>query len=261
MAATETTDKEGPIVEVVTNADDFADAFGCVSQAFGHQVHDAIWEAFNPGWETPLGQAAGAERLSRRWNSTTHDNKGNPNAVFLKATLPDPEHPNGCRKTVGFAIWVQISVVEGHGDTQLGAALDDASLQALYPDNETEQRFLRQMFHSLFKARVEFVRRQGAADPPAVMALDLCATHPAFQRRGVASRLVQWGLDEAQRRGIVYATTEASSMGRHAYARLGFRPQGGDLVYEVDEEFQTREKPPNLFMVYSHDSQPREIAN
>ncbi|KAI0972634.1 acyl-CoA N-acyltransferase [Xylaria arbuscula] len=255
MAATETIDKAAPIVEVVNNADDFADVFECVSQAFGHQVHDAIWQAFNPGWETPSGQAAGVERLSRRWNSTSHDNKGNPNAVFLKATLPDPEHSDGHRKTVGFAIWVQISAVEGHGDTTLGAALDDAALQALYPDDETEQRFLQQMFRSLFKARVAFVRRLGAVDPPAVMALDLCVTHPAFQRRGVASRLVQWGLDEAQRRGIVYATTEASSMGRHVYARLGFRPQGGDLAYELDEEFQTREKPPNLFMVYSRDSE------
>ncbi|KAI0913663.1 acyl-CoA N-acyltransferase [Ustulina deusta] len=255
MATTAIPDEDALLVEVVDNAEDFTDAFRCVSEAFGRQVHDAIWEAFNPGWETAEGQAAGAARMVRRWRSTTTDSKGNPNAVYLKATLPGPGPPGQAgrsrrRITVGFAVWVQISAVEGYGDTDLGA-LDDPVPAALYPGNETEQRFLRQMFRSLFQARVAFVRGKAAADPPAVMALDLCVTHPAFQRRGVASKLVQWGLDEARRRGILYATTEASSMGRHVYARLGFRPQGSDVVYELDEEFSGREKPPNLFMVYS----------
>ncbi|KAI1348157.1 acyl-CoA N-acyltransferase [Xylaria sp. FL0043] len=247
------------LVEVINNEEDFTDAYHCLSQAFGAQVHDAIWTAFNPGWDTPSGAAAGAARLARRWKATTYDEQGNPNAVFLKATLPDPEgaHAHGSgnsssgRVTAGFAIWVQISAVEGRGDTSLGAALDDAATKALYPDNETEQRFLRQMFSSLFKSRVAFVKAQASTEQPTVMTLDLCATHPAFQRRGIASALVRWGLEEARRRGIVYATTEASSMGRHVYARLGFRPQGSDIVYEVDEEFRSREKPPNLFMVNS----------
>ncbi|KAI1426872.1 acyl-CoA N-acyltransferase [Xylaria sp. FL1777] len=258
MATPTTPEKDALLVEVVDNAGDFTDVFRCVSEAFGRQVHDAIWEAFNPGWDTPAGQAAGAERMVRRWESTTRDGRGNPNAVFIRATLPDPQQQQsgGRRVTVGFAIWIQISTVEAHGDTKLGAALDDAALQALYPGNETEQRFLRQMFRSLFKSRVDFVRSKtvAAADPPAVMTLDLCVTHPDFQRRGVASKLVRWGLEEARRRGVRYATTEASSMGRHVYARLGFQPQGGETVYEVDEEFADREKPSNLFMVYSRDS-------
>ncbi|KAI0429827.1 acyl-CoA N-acyltransferase [Xylaria sp. FL1042] len=257
MASPATPETDALLVEIVNNEEDFTDAFHCLSQAFGVQARDAIWQAFNPAWDTPSGAAAGAARLANRWKATTRDNKGNPNAVFLKATLPDPEDghdPSARRLTVGFAVWIQISAVEGHGDTSLGAAFDDAAAKTLYPDNETEQRFLLQMFRSLFKSRVAFVKSQAAAAQPAVMTLDLCATHPAFQRRGVASRLVQWGLDEARRRGITYATTEASSMGRHAYARLGFRPQGPDIVYEVDEEFLGREKPPNLFMVYSRGS-------
>ncbi|KAI0460145.1 acyl-CoA N-acyltransferase [Xylaria acuta] len=249
-----TLDKDAVLVEVIDNAEDFTEGYRCISEAFGRQTHDGIWTAFNPGWETPEGQAAGADRMVQRWRSVTTDNKGNPNTVFLKATLPDPEQPQpgpgGRRRViVGFAVWVQASAVEGYGNM----ASDDAEmdLEALYPGNETEQRFLRQMLRSLTKRRVEFVRGKAAADPPCIMALDLCVTHPAFQRRGVASKLVRWGLDEARRRGIPDATTEASSMGRHAYGKLGFRPQGSDIVYEVDDEFSGRDKPPNIFMVYS----------
>ncbi|KAI1176708.1 acyl-CoA N-acyltransferase [Nemania sp. FL0916] len=254
MATTAIQDSDALAVEVVNNADDFTAAFDCISEAFGRQVNDAIWIAFNPGWDTPEGRAAGAERLARRWQSTTTNNKGDPNTVFLKATLPDPSssHPHQRRIIVGFAIWVQTSAVEGYGASS-SAELSAADLEALHPGDKTEQRFVGQMLRSLVKRRVEFVAGKAAADPPCIMALDLCATHPGFQRRGVASRLVQWGLDEARRRGIPDATTEASSMGRHCYARLGFRPQGGDLVYEVDEEFADREKPPNLFMLYSSD--------
>ncbi|KAI1163704.1 acyl-CoA N-acyltransferase [Nemania serpens] len=250
MANPTTSDKDALLVEVVNDAEDFTEGFHCISEAFGRQARDAIWQAFNPGWETPEGQAAGADRMVQRWKSTTTDNKGNPNAVFLKATLPDPKDP-GRRVVVGFAIWVQASAVEGHGDVSAGDVSSTLDLEGLHPGDESEQRFLRQMLRSLLKRRLAYVASKAAADPPAIMALDLCATHPAFQRRGVASQLVRWGLDEARRRGIPDATTEASSMGRGVYARLGFRPKGPDIVYEVDDEFSHRDKPPNVFMLYS----------
>ncbi|KAI0486114.1 acyl-CoA N-acyltransferase [Xylaria cf. heliscus] len=244
-------DKEAAVlVEVIDNEEDFTEVYRCISEAFGRQINDGIWTAFNPGWDTPEGQAAGAVRLVQRWRSVATDNKGNPSTVFLKATLPD-DGGGSRRAIVGFAIWVQATAVEGHGYI----VSDDTKMdfEALYPGNEREQRFLRQMLHSLIKRRVEFVKGKAAAaaDPPAVMALDLCATHPAFQRRGAATKLVQWGLDEARRRGIPDATTEASSMGRHAYAKLGFEYQGSDIVYEVDDEFSDRDKPSNVFMLYS----------
>ena len=38
-------------------------------------------------------------------------------------------------------------------------------------------------------------------------------------------------------------------MGRGAYQKLGFQPEGTqDMVYEVDEEFQDWDKPPNVFL-------------
>ncbi|RWA10491.1 hypothetical protein EKO27_g4625 [Xylaria grammica] len=245
-------DKDAVLVEVIDNVEDFPESFRCISEAFGRQTHDAIWIGFNPGWDTPEGQAAGVERMIRRWKSTTTDNKGNPNAVYLKATLADPDQPER-RIIVGVAIWVQVSSVEGYGATNEGE-LSEGAAEALHPGLESEQRFIQQMFRSLLKDRVKYTASKAADNPPAVMCLDLCATHPDFQRRGVASRLVQWGLDEARRRGIPNATTEASTMGRHVYQRLGFLPQGSDTVYEIDDEFSNRDLPPNLFMVYSRDA-------
>lgn len=80
-----------------------------------------------------------------------------------------------------------------------------------------------------------------------VMILDLCAMDPEFQRRGIASKLVEWGLEEARRLGDVEAITEASRMGRSVYKRLGFQ-EIGEIRYEVDAEFRDRSLPSNVFL-------------
>lgn len=80
------------------------------------------------------------------------------------------------------------------------------------------------------------------------MALDMCAVDPVYQRKGIARELVQWGLDEARRRGGLEAITEASSMGRHVYEKMGFQAEGPDIEYAVDSEFESRKRPSNIFM-------------
>lgn len=56
-------------------------------------------------------------------------------------------------------------------------------------------------------------------------------------------------LEEAKQRGNLECTTEGSVMGRPVYRKLGFKDEGaGDIVFEVDEEFQSRDKPPNVFL-------------
>ncbi|KAK2598383.1 hypothetical protein N8I77_011803 [Diaporthe amygdali] len=237
----------GLTIEIINQAEDFTDAFESAAKCFGSQINDAVWTAMNPGWNTAEGKVAGASRLADRWKSTTETKDGNPNTVFLKATLPEPQHADR-RILVGFAIWAQLSVVEGYGDkpsTDLSKSVD---LEALYPGNTSEQRFLSQAFASLVKQRVDTVQSKAGADPPATFVLDLCVVDPAFQRRGIALKLVQWGIEEAKRRGGLEATTEASLMGRHVYAKLGFKPVA-DVEYRVDEDLiKGRTLPPNLFM-------------
>lgn len=244
----QTTDKAAGLkIEVINQAEDFTSAFESAAKCFGDQIHDAVWTAMNPGWHTAEGKAAGAARLVDRWRSGTTNMDGNPNTVFLKATLPDPQHPDR-RILVGFAIWAQLSMVEGYGDkpsTDLSKSVD---LEALYPGDAAEQRFLSQANGSLLKQRVETVQSKKGASPPATFVLDLCVVDPAFQRRGIALKLVQWGLEEAKRRNGLEATTEASAMGRHVYAKLGFKPVA-DVEYKVDEDvLKGRTLPPNLFM-------------
>lgn len=238
---------EDIIVSPIESEEDLKQANYCVSEAFGRQARDAVWMLMNPGWDTEDGQAKNALNLIKQWRSITTNKDGLPNSIYLKATLPDPA-TQGRRRVVGLAIWKQLSFVEGYGDPFAGDMTE--AVKALSAE---DQRFAVQMFRSLWKRRIEYIKEVSAPDsgrnPPAIFTLDLCAVDPAFQRRGIAGKLVEAGLQEARRRGNLECTTEGSAMGRAVYRRLGFKDEGtGDIVFEVDEEFQTRDKPPNVFL-------------
>lgn len=145
-----------------------------------------------------------------QWRRITYDSRGYANTIFLKATLPDATE-KGQRIFAGLAIWVQLSMVEGRGERPSDDLRSDLDLNALYPGNYTEQRYLCQVYRSFAKRRVEVVKEKAVSQSPALMHLQLCVVDPSYQRMGIASRLVQWGLDEAQRRGGLEAITEASS--------------------------------------------------
>lgn len=198
--------------------------------------------ALFPKWNTPEGKAVEAARLAQRLQNVNFDAQGRPNTIFLKATIPEAD---GGRRIVGVATWAQLSFVPGHGNppTTEYVILEDMG----YP-NEREERFAKQMFAGLTAKRVEVLREKAETDSPAVLHLDLCAVDTDFQRRGIAARLVKWGLEEAERRGGLEATTEASVMGRWVYGKLGFKPVE-EIDYGVDEEFLVgRNLPSNLFM-------------
>ncbi|KAF2252474.1 putative GNAT family acetyltransferase, partial [Trematosphaeria pertusa] len=231
------------LVQPVDSLDDFTQIYHCFSEAFGRQIKESIWIAMNPNWNSPKGQREGASRLLERWRSVTKNKEGHSNTVILKATLRDSQ--DGFRlKIVGAAIWTQFSFVDGYGDLPTDSP---AGLETLTP---TERRFASQMYRALWKRRVSLAREKSKSDLPAMFTLDICAVDPAFQRRGVAGKLVAWGLEEAKRRGNLECTTEASAMGRVVYRRLGFGAEGAgeDIVFDVDEEFRNRDMPEIVFM-------------
>jgi aminocarboxymuconate-semialdehyde decarboxylase len=233
------------VVSPIETEEDIIQANHCISEAFGRQTKDAVWMAMNPGWDTEAGQTMNAQNMIKRWKSATTNNQGQPNTIFLKASLPDSTKP-GERRVVGMAIWTQLSNVDGYGDKFTGDMTE-----ALAGLDDTEQRFASQMFRSLWKRRIEYIKQvsESGRNPPAIFVLDLCAVHPVFQRRGIAGKLVAVGLEEAKQRGNLECTTEGSAMGRAIYRKLGFKDEGvGDIIFEVDEEFQTRDKPPNVFL-------------
>jgi GNAT superfamily N-acetyltransferase len=233
-------------VEIIDDDQDFTQAFAIISKCFGRQTNDGFWKAMNPGWDTPDGAAAGTNRMVKRWQSGTKNNSGEPNTVHLKATVPDPKDP-GHRVIAGIAIWAQHSMIDGMGDKPSTDIDTAANLDDLYPGNEVEQRFLRQTFASFVSQRVKTLEEKATTSSPATFSLDLCVVDPDFQRRGIANKLVEWGLEEARRRGGLESTTEGSAMGRFVYQKLGFKPVE-EVVYDVDAEFQHRKLPPNLFM-------------
>ncbi|KAM0271170.1 hypothetical protein ACHAQH_009154 [Verticillium albo-atrum] len=234
-------------IDLITSADDFPEAHQVATNAFARQAGDEFWIHMNPGWDTPAGQAAGATRMAARFKATTRDANGNPNTMFLKATLPDPDN-EGQRRIVGVAIWVQLSMVEGRGDKPVEDLSQAVDLKALHPGDEHAQRYSVEMDRGLHRQRIGVVKAKAGEAQPAVMVLDLCAVEVGFQRRGIAQKLVQWGLDEAKRRGGLEALTEASAMGRGAYVKLGFRQEGPEMDYGVSEEFKDWKKPSNIFM-------------
>ncbi|KAL8639671.1 MAG: hypothetical protein Q9228_003318 [Teloschistes exilis] len=232
-------------IEPVTQAGDISRCFEIAAAAFGTQTADGIWMAFNPGWDTPEGKVEGASRMRSRWATSTVDKSGNLNTVFLKAVVPDPEKGE---VIAGMAIWVQGSTVLGHGDVPEADLAKAMDLDALYPKNASEHKYLCQIDKSLTRQRVEAIKEAASQSPPAVLDLELCCVDPAFQRRGAASKLVQWGLDEAVRRGGLEAVTEGSRAGRMVYSRLGFKQDGPEIEYHIDDEFKDRALPSNIFM-------------
>ena len=157
-------------IELVEKPEDLARGFDCVCEAFGRQTRDAIWRAMNPGWDTVDGRARGAARFVKRWRAATKDDQGQENTVFLKATMPETN--NGSQeRVVGIAIWVQLSMVGGHGDTPSNDLHKDLDLEELYPGDQSEQRYLCQALGSLHARRLEVVKEKASASPPSLMVL------------------------------------------------------------------------------------------
>ncbi|KAF2277907.1 uncharacterized protein EI97DRAFT_277945 [Westerdykella ornata] len=251
------------LITPVTNPEtDLPGVFNCIAQSFGAQIQETLWLAVNPSYDTPQGRQRGIHHLQHRYEHVTRNRDGDPNTVFIKATVRaepgDENSPGGLdadgRKIVGMAIWQQASFVEGYGDVP-STVYPEEDLEDLDP---REARFARQMFASMWRRRVEVAREKAEAavegddgGVPAIFVLDMCAVDPGYQRRGIAKGLVRWGLEEARRRGGLECTTEATVMGLGVYKREGFREEEGNdgaLVYEVDEEFRDRRLLPVVFL-------------
>ena len=67
--------------------------------------------------------------------------------------------------------------------------------------------------------------KESFGDIPAMWRLQVLFVHPAFQRRGVGGRLLQWGKERAREEGIPLGCS-SSVMGTGLYTKEGFRRWG-----------------------------------
>jgi ribosomal protein S18 acetylase RimI-like enzyme len=229
------------IVSLVERAQQLEEAFNVTAEAFGRQTEDGFWMAMNPGWDTEAGRIVCVNSMIGRWHKKTMDKEGRPNTMFLVATIPDPSKADG-QRVAGFAIWVQLSELEGFGES-----MPSFPFEEMYPDDATEQRFLAQATNSFFSRRREVLHKKASSPTPAVLVMDINAVLPECQGRGIGTALTKWGMEEARKRGIE-AVMEASVMGRKVYKKLGFEQDGDEVQWTVDEEFQGRILPSNVFM-------------
>ncbi|RDI89548.1 hypothetical protein Vi05172_g730 [Venturia inaequalis] len=99
------------------------------------------------------------------------------------------------------------------------------------PPIPEENRAARESFmEGLFKSRREVLGTRSHVE------LDVLVTHPEHHRRVAGSLLIQWGVDEMDRLGLI-GYLEGSTAGRPLYERFGFegvrelvwdsRPYGG----------------------------------
>lgn len=234
-------------ISLVDDPSDFEAIFAAEMAAFAVQAQDNIWRSAHPGWEDPSTTPGFVQNRVRRWRMTTFDVHDNPNALFLKAVIPSPDGGGGADRIVGTATWVQLAADASLGDVPLDDATQLRAWRRVYPDSDADARFVAQALGSMQANRRATAAEKAGTAQPAWMVLDLCAVHPDFQGRGVARRLVQWGLDEARRRGGLECTTEASPMGRRVYDKLGFA-RGPEIEYFVDEDLKDRPIPSNMFM-------------
>jgi GNAT superfamily N-acetyltransferase len=233
-----TATSDAATIALITDAQDFSRVFEVCAKAFGEQTADGIWTVASPGWDTAQGKVDGAARMAARWQKT----RASGNTHFVKASVPSSD--SAAPLIVGIAIWLVASEFPDHGD-----ALEPLDFTDLYPKDKKNARFLQQILGSMQRYRRQVVKdaARPESEKNSVMILDLCALDPVYQRRGIAGKLVQWGLDEAKRRGGIEAITEASVMGRSVYKRLGFQ-EVEEIEYEVDDEFRNRSQPSNVFL-------------
>ncbi|QIW95046.1 hypothetical protein AMS68_000564 [Peltaster fructicola] len=129
----------------------------------------------------------------------------NPQCRMFKAV-------DAIRGIVGTAEWTLALDVDAQAHQQ--PTPDDAPPPANWPEggNWALRRF--------YKINIEKLLRQHLDNQPYIM-LNFLTVAPAMQGQGVGSRLMQWGVEEADRRGAAIVL-ESTPTGLALYKRHGF---------------------------------------
>ena len=155
---------------------------------------DAIW----PNHWTDAGRMQGADRFK-------HIKNTDPIATYLKAI----DAATG--EIMGMAKW---KVYDNH--------LPDLSKpdgeNSDYWDTKEDQAFAEAMTEDFMKTRNAAITRTGGN----IVSLDTLAIDPQYQKKGVGSALVEWGVEKADEMKVE-AVVESSVFGKGLYEKHGYK--------------------------------------
>ena len=161
----------------------------------GNVLHDTLFPPASP--PTPAQLDLAVDRHKAAFKEDSEHN------VFIQIV----DHSNG--KIMGGAKW-QFWPHDPKRPLTVPVDYIDEST----PEGKIERAFAQ-------KVMDEFMGRRAKDMAVPHGLLDLCYTVPEYERKGVASTLVSWGLERCDKEGVV-AFTEASPRGWPVYERLGF---------------------------------------
>ncbi|MGN6485823.1 MAG: GNAT family N-acetyltransferase [Thermomicrobiales bacterium] len=120
---------------------------------------------------------------------------------------------------LGWACWAEVAP-----EPEVDPVPDDAPVPAV--STSPFEALQRLTGDDIRQCQRDVLARYGAVDVLVAIAVD-----PAHQSRGVGSRLIRWGTQRADARGLV-CWVHASEAGSRAFARYGFEPHR-DLTIEL----------------------------
>jgi len=194
--------------------EDIPQLFTVCSRALGEQIRDPAWCALYPSHSTPAGRLAGAERYLKSKQSTPH-------AAYHKAIDEDTG------EIVGLSIWTVYETKQLDVPKELPPST--------YWPNEEDAAYSNFILHWITQRRSKYIQSLNGN----AVHLSTLAVLPEYQRKGVGSKLMAWGLQRADDLGF-NVFVEASPMGRGLYEKSGFVFQG-DITIDVPERFVGRE--------------------
>jgi len=151
-------------------------------------------------------------------------------AWSIAAVDEDVTDENGAPKVMGYAAWYEpgfSSVTAVLGDQQRDGEEENGWVDdgegGLRGDGVKHPRCMDFKVYDKIDGMLKDAERMVLGEPPVRTAwyLGSLAVDPDFTGRGIASKLVQWGIDKAEQDNVV-AFLESSPAAVGVYARLGF---------------------------------------
>ena len=160
----------------------------------GNVLHDVLFPPASQPTPAELDTAAARHKASLK-DDPQHN-------IFVQIVTADGDIMGGAK----WQFWPH--------DPQRPATAPISSSGESTPEVKAEQAFAQKVLDEFLSRRA-----RDMAMPHGL--LDLCYTVPKYERKGVASALVSWGLERCDKEGWI-AFTEASPRGWPVYERLGF---------------------------------------